>query len=247
MCNSWENKLLLFQASPLKSLPVAPVRLSNSTVTHWGRVTHICVGKLTIIGSDNGLSPGRRQPIIWTNAGILLIEPLGTNSSEIVIGIQILSFKKMRLKMSSAEWGPFCLGLNVLTHWGRLTHICVSKVTIIVSDNGVSPGRHQAIIWNNAGILLLESLGTNFSGIVIEIHTFSFKKIHLKMSSGKWRPFCLGLNLLMYAVLPMDEHRNDMGTCNTLSHDYCDVITNYIIFTSGKNQMFAKKWCGLLH
>ena len=42
-------------------------------------MTHICVGKLTIIGSDNGLSPGRRQAIIWTNSGILLIGPLGTN------------------------------------------------------------------------------------------------------------------------------------------------------------------------
>ena len=46
---------------------------------HWygltlrGRVTHICVYRLTIIGSDNGLSPGRRQAIIWTNAGILLM------------------------------------------------------------------------------------------------------------------------------------------------------------------------------
>ena len=83
-------------------------------LTHWGRVTHICVGKLTIIGSDNGLSPGRRQAIIWTNAGIMLIEPLGTNFSEILIGIQIFSFKKMCLKMSSAKWRPFCLGLNVL-------------------------------------------------------------------------------------------------------------------------------------
>ena len=82
----------------------------------------MCVGKLTIIGSDNGLSPGRRQPIIWTNAGILLIETLGTNFSEILIGIQILSLKKMRLKMSSAKWRPFCLGLNVLIMMaGRLT------------------------------------------------------------------------------------------------------------------------------
>ena len=46
-------------------------------------MTHICVGNLTIIGSDNGLSPGRRQAIIWPNAGILLIGPLGTNFSEI--------------------------------------------------------------------------------------------------------------------------------------------------------------------
>ena len=77
-------------------------------------MTRICVGKLTIIGSDNGLSPGRRQAIIWTNAGILLIRPLGTNFNEILIEIQTFSFKKMYLKMSSAKWRPFCLGLNVL-------------------------------------------------------------------------------------------------------------------------------------
>ena len=47
-------------------------------------MTHICVNKLTIISSDNGLSPGRRQAIIWTNDGILLIGPLGTNISEIL-------------------------------------------------------------------------------------------------------------------------------------------------------------------
>ena len=40
-------------------------------LTHWGGVTHICVGNLTIIGPDNGVSPGRRRAIIWTNAGTL--------------------------------------------------------------------------------------------------------------------------------------------------------------------------------
>ena len=53
-------------------------------LAHWGRVTQICVDNLTIIGSDNGLSPGQRQAIIWTNAEILLIEPLRTNFSEIL-------------------------------------------------------------------------------------------------------------------------------------------------------------------
>ena len=77
-------------------------------------MTHICVGETTIIGSDNGLSPGRRQAIIWTNAGILLIGPLETNFIEISIGIQTFSFNKMHLKVSSAKWRPFCLGLNVL-------------------------------------------------------------------------------------------------------------------------------------
>ena len=86
---------------------------------YWGRVTHMCVGKLSIIGSDNGLSPERRQAIIRTNAGILLIGPLGTNFSEILLEILIFSFKKMRLKVSSGKWRPFCLGLNVLT-WSIL-------------------------------------------------------------------------------------------------------------------------------
>ena len=85
------------------------------SLTHWGRVTHICVGKLSIIGSDNGLSPGRRQAIIRTNAGILLIGPLGTNFSEIWIGIQTFSLKKIHTKMSSGKCWPFFLGLNVLT------------------------------------------------------------------------------------------------------------------------------------
>ena len=86
-------------------------------------------------------------------------------------------------------------GDHTLTHWGRMTHISVSKVTIIGSDNGLSPDRRQAIIWTNAGILLIGPLGTNFSEILFEIYTFSFKKMHLKMSSGKWRPSCLGVNV----------------------------------------------------
>ena len=83
-------------------------------LTHWGRVTHTCVSKLTIIGSENGLSPGRRQAIIWTNAGILFIGPSGTNFNEMLIEILTFSFMKMCLKGSSAKWRPFCLGLNVL-------------------------------------------------------------------------------------------------------------------------------------
>ena len=130
------------------------VSARQEMLSHWGRVTHICASKLTTIGSDNGLSPGRRQAIIWTNSLILF------------------------------------------THWGRVTHISVSDLTIIGSDNGLSPGRHQAIIRTNAGILLLRPLGTNFSEILTEIIYYSFKKMRLKVSSAKRRPFCLGLNVL---------------------------------------------------
>ena len=80
--------------------------------------------------------------------------------------------------------------------------ICISQLNIIGPDNGSSPCWCQAIIWINAGILLIGPLGTNFSRILIEIHTFSFKKMHWKMSSAKWRPFCIGLNVLKN---PMDN------------------------------------------
>ena len=107
--------LAMAYAEPCHCLPL----------THWGRVTHICVSRLTITGSDNGLSPGRRQAIIWTSAGILLIWPLGTNFSEILIEMNTFSFKKMRLKVSSAKWRPFCLGLNVLTSPNNGIHCMV--------------------------------------------------------------------------------------------------------------------------
>ena len=103
--------------------------------------------------------------------------------------------------------------LEGLTHWGRVTHICVG------SDNGLSPGRHQAIIWSNTGILLIRNLGTNFNEILIEIHTFSFKKIHLKMSSGKWRPFCLGLNVLR-------TQADGQHSCSYLTTTYISDLNN---------------------
>ena len=109
-CN-WAFLVFMDVANPFMMTNYA---FKRSALTPWGRVTHICVGNLIIIGSNNGLSPGRREAIIWTNAGILLMLTLGTNFSEILIEIQTFSFKKLRLKVSSAKWRPLCLGLNVL-------------------------------------------------------------------------------------------------------------------------------------
>ena len=86
--------------------------------------------------------------------------------------------------------------VGYLTHSGRVTHISISKLIIIGSDNGLSPGWCQAIIWTNAGILSIGPLRTNFSEISIEIHIFSLKKMYLKMSLGNWQPSCPGLNVL---------------------------------------------------
>ena len=111
----WLNFNEILKGESLGNITKIHNCIRYQSLTHWGRVTHICVSKIIIIGSDNGLSPDRRQAIIWTNAGILLIGPWGTNFSEISTVIQTFSFKKMHVKMSSAKWRPFCFGLNVLT------------------------------------------------------------------------------------------------------------------------------------
>ena len=99
----------------------------------------------------------------------------------------------MLLHISIVKWMPHFISIHALTHWDRLTHICVSKLTIVGIDNGLSPGRRQAIIWTiwTIGILSIRPLGTTISEILGEIHTYSFKKMHSKISSAKWRQLCL--------------------------------------------------------
>ena len=122
--------------------------------------------------------------------------------------------------MSSAKWRPFCLSINVLTHWGWVTHICMSDLTSIGSDNGLSPGRRQAIIRTNAGILLIRPLGINFSEILIEIQIYSFKKMRLKVSSAQRRPFCLCLNVLIHT---------------------CSIITNHVLPHSHQSLLLTRR------
>ena len=81
-------------------------------LNHWGRVTHICVSKLTIIDLDNGLSLDRRQAIIWTNAGILLIGPLGTKFNETSIFIQENPFETVVWKMAAILPRPQCVNID---------------------------------------------------------------------------------------------------------------------------------------
>ena len=77
-----------------------------------------------------------------------------------------------------------------------VTHICVDNLAIIVSDNGLSPARRQAIISAIAALLSIGPLGINFNEISIKILTFSFKEICFKVSSAKWQPYCFGQNVL---------------------------------------------------
>ena len=115
-----------------------------------------------------------------------------------------------------------------LTHRNRVTRISVSKLTLIGSDNGLSPGRRQTIIWTNAGILLIGPVGANFSEILIEIYSFSFKKLHLKISSAKWRPCCLGLNVLSVECLTLYPP----PSCTILHSSIEWFITNFFFIWS---------------
>ena len=84
--------------------------------------------------------------------------------------------------------------VRYLTHLPLVPHLCVSESNRvnIGSDNGLSPILRQAIISTNDGLLSIGPLGSNFSEILIKIPNFSFTKMHLKISSAKWRPFCPG-------------------------------------------------------
>ena len=161
------------------------------------------------------------------------------------VGIGLLTCKQFQfcLFMSISEWlstwlerlykHVWCLLIfwTCLTHWGRVMHICISKLTINASDNGLSPGRCQAIIWNNAGILSIGPLGTNFSEILIAILIFCFKKMRLKVSSAKWRPFCLGLNVLSWnylelqlAVMGVGGDPSGYSMCVSYTQDFTTIF-----------------------
>ena len=103
-----------------------------------------------------------------------------------------------------------------------MTHICVDNLTTNASDNGLSPGRNQASIWTNAGIVLIGPLGTNFNEILVEVDTFSFRKRHLKMSSGNVGHFVLNAGLL--AVSMTGHWRCYVTSSVKVSHAMCPEV-----------------------
>ena len=87
--------------------------INEMPLTHLGQMKHIYIRNGTIIGSDNGLLPGRCLAITWINAWILLFGSLGANFIGILFEIHAFSFKKMDLNLSPAKWRSFCLYLHV--------------------------------------------------------------------------------------------------------------------------------------
>ena len=148
------------------------------SLSYWGRVAHICVSKLTNIGSDNVLSPGRCQAIIWTIAGILLIGPLGTIFSEILIEISLFPFTKMHLNVLSAKWWPFCLGLKVLRFIWQCQH-CVG--------NDVVPGHYLKQWWSSLMMILSFTSPQWVNTLRPRLKWPPFSRRHFQMHFLEWK------------------------------------------------------------
>ena len=107
--------------------------------------------------------------------------------------------------------------------------------TSMDSDNGLSPGRRQAIISTNAGILLIGPLGTNLSVIVIEIIIFSLTNLHMKVSSAK-----------VATILSRPQCVNDNSYMNTYHilqpPNYLIIVVNRFRYI---NNQFAKDKCSI--
>ena len=125
------------------------VNFCVSSLIDWGRVTHICVGDLTIIGSVNCSSLGWRHAIIRTDAGILLIGPSETDFNEILIKNHTFSSRKF-----------------------------IWKCPLIA--------RFMGPIWGPTGADRTK-VGPRYAPWTL-----------LSGSSGRWRPFCLGLHVLTF-------------------------------------------------
>ena len=143
-------------------------------------MTYICVGKLPIIGSDNGLSLIRRQAIIWTNAGILLNGHLGTNFNEILIGIQTffileIAFENVVCKMTSILSRPKWVNPGPGIICNLQCDCCIIiQITLVCSDMP-----RGAVSWNKA----------TYSGFAMRI--LSVNSIYVKILAVIYRFSCL--------------------------------------------------------
>ena len=140
----------------LKIIYLDFIQIPQGPVKHWVR---------------EWLVAWRHQAITWTNRSLVAFTWMQYHRKITNLRLQMhLPGTNGLMLPYQGKW------LLLLSHWGWVTHICVGNLTIIGSDNGLSSCRRQAIIWTNAEILLIGTLGTNFSEILIEIHTSSLKK-----------------------------------------------------------------------
>ena len=113
-----------------------------------------------------------------------------------------------------------CWEMSWLTHWGWVRHICVSKLTIIGSGNGMLPGWHQVIIWTNAGILFIgDKIQWHFNwNQCISIHENAFENVACQMAPISSQPLWVNCDRLMFAQT--DCH----PVCETVNMTYYRLI-----------------------
>ena len=185
-------------------------------------MTHICVGNLTIIGSDNGLSPERPQANIWTNAGILLTGNLGTNFSEILIKIQTLSFKKLYLKISSGKWRPCCLGLSVIINRDHSAYVLSQReisYIVMTSFIGRANTQYNPIINKQQNVISFNFMITGY--MCSRLNLLSFRIIFdilIFKAPYEWVPDLLfwGKIILFKCITKnnLGSHHVDCGSLN---------------------------------
>ena len=201
-------------------------------LTHWGRVTYICISKLIIIGSYKSLSPGRRQAIIWTNAGILLIRTSGTNFNEVLSKIETFSFKKIHLKMP-AKWQTFCLSFNVLTHWGRDKVGAISQTTF-----------SSTFSWMKMFEFRLEFHWSLFLRVQFTIfqHWFRWWLGTVQATSHYLKQWWL-IYWRIYASLGLNELMQKRRNSSVLAEVLCLFSNEAInIIQSNENQNWVQRW-----
>ena len=115
-----------------------------------------------------------------------------------------------------------------LTRWGRVTHKYASlNWATFGSNNGLSPVWRQATFCTNVTILSIRRHGTFFNDIVFKVYKFSFKKMHLKMLSAKWRSFRLGPNMLNKSYKDHTNSDNVSTTKQNKTRPYAYLMVCY--------------------
>ena len=109
----------------------------------------------------------------------------------------------------------------------------------------LAPSHYLNQCWNVADW----SLGNNSSAILIETHTFLFKKMHLKSSSGKWQPFCLSLNVIIIQTSLGDQYVGKSFVFSDKDPCACSKITmvNRLLIVWGHWQCGTRCWTKIAH
>ena len=135
------------------------------------------------------------QAITWTSTDLLLLMFYNIHMSKFPIYLSVSWVWKLYLK----NYGHISQGQWVKQLFEAQWYIYVSiDWTIISSDNALSPIWHQAIIWTNDDVYSIKPYGTHFNEILFKIQKFSFKEMHLKISSVKQWPFRFSLIVLKF-------------------------------------------------